>query len=79
MTDILYFEHIALRTGDDRVISKFGSGHVWEYNLNKVSTFYGKYNCFHLLKDVDMVKKVKEYSNKIGYKPRKLSLVLKLK
>ncbi len=68
------FEHIGLRAGDNKVISKFGSGHVWEHDLDKVATFYGEYNFYHLLNKIDVVKKVKEYSNKTGYKPRKLSV-----
>jgi len=68
------FEHIGLRIGDGRVISRFGSGHIWEHDLDKISPFYGKYNFYHLLNDIDIIKKVEEYSNKIGYKPGKPSL-----
>ncbi|MFC1614936.1 hypothetical protein ACFL22_00010 [Patescibacteria group bacterium] len=62
------FEHMGLRAENNKVISKFGSGHVWKHELDKISEFYGKYNFYNLLDDVDIIKKVKEYSNKIGYK-----------
>jgi len=56
------FEHIGLSIGGDVVISKFGSGHIWEHDVGKISPVYGRYNFYNLLNDIDIIKKVEEYS-----------------
>lgn len=63
------FEHAGLRINNtNRVISRWGSGHIWEHNIDEVPEMYGNFDFYNLLSRVEILKKLQEYAIKINYK-----------
>jgi hypothetical protein len=72
--DYSSFEHAGLRINNtDRVISQWGSGHIWEHNINDVPEMYGKYESYILPSSNEKIlQKLEEYADKIKYKRKNI-------